>query len=88
MSSSTLTSLLLCDPVDRVIRVSLSSHFATDGNSGSLSPDSFSIGIDIGYADLDGGVVFGSNETVCFSVSSKLVSTNRIVVTSVQEMWM
>ena len=65
-----LTSLLLCDPVDTVIRVSLCPYSSADGNGGSLSLDSLAIGIDVCNLDLDGSVVFRSDKSVYWRASA------------------
>jgi len=59
-----LTTLLGSDTVDRVVRVTLGSDSAADGNGGGLTLDGLSIGVDVGDLDLDGSVVLGRDETV------------------------
>ena len=59
-----LTTLLGSDPVDRVIRVTLSPDPAADGNGGRLSLDGLSVGVNVGNLDLDGSVVLGGDQTV------------------------
>jgi hypothetical protein len=59
-----LTTLLGSNPVDRVIAVSLCPYPAADSNSGSLTLDGLSIGVNIGDLDLDRSVVLGGDEPV------------------------
>lgn len=59
-----LTALLGSDPVDRVVRVSLSPDTTTDSDSGGRALDSFAISVDIGNLELDRGVVLGGDKTV------------------------
>lgn len=59
-----LTALLGSDPVDRVVRVSLSPDTTTDSDSGGRALDSLAISVDIGNLELDRGVVLGGDKTV------------------------
>ena len=59
-----LTTLLGSDTVDGVVRVTLGSDSAADGNGGGLTLDGLSIGVDVGDLDLDGSVVLSRDETV------------------------
>lgn len=59
-----LTTLLGSDTVDRVVRVTLGSDSAADGNGGGLTLDGLSIGVNVGDLDLNGSMVLSRDETV------------------------
>ncbi|KAK8858709.1 hypothetical protein IAR55_002938 [Kwoniella newhampshirensis] len=76
-----LTTLLGGDPVDRVIRVTLSPDLAADGDGGGLALDGLSVGVNVGDLDLDRGVVLGGDESVCAGrVRRKCETAERICV--------
>lgn len=59
-----LTALLGSNPVDRVVRVTLSPDTTADSDSGGRALDSLAISVDIGNLELDRGVVLGGDKTV------------------------